>query len=121
MFGMVIHANIISAMLRGSYINKASDTAMDIIGFITLYLVFAFFRPIYDDHKVWYDGLTKFLGISISLIILFLIGIIFEEFNYQVTFGAIWFGAILIAGDWLEIYYGLIKNIVEKIKNKLIL
>ncbi len=120
MFGLVIHANIISALLRYSYIDKASDDWMTFIGFITLYLVFASYRPIYDDHKVWYDGLSKFLGIFISMAILFIIGIIFEEFNYQVTFGAIWFGCILLAGDWLEIYYGLIKNIFEKLKESFI-
>lgn len=116
MFGIVIHANIISAMLRESYIDKTNDNWMSVVGFLTLYLVFAAYRPIYDDHKVWYDGLTKFMGIAISLILLGLIGTVFDIFNYQITFGAIWFGGILLAGDWLEIYFGLIKTFVEKIK-----
>ena len=83
-------------------------------------MVFVFYRPIYDDHKVWYDGISKALGIGISLIIFFIIGIVFDWFNYRITLGAIWFGGILLAGDWLEIYYGLIKNILHKFRTHLL-
>ena len=115
MYGLVIHANIIANILRGDYIDESNRTFMHVIGFLITYLVFAFYRPIYDDHKIWYDGLTKFLGIALSLIILGVIGMIFDWLNYKIVFGAIWFGCILLAGDWLEIYYGLIKNLFNKI------
>lgn len=117
MYGMVVHANIIDSILRESYIDKTDERWMDFTGFFVLYFVFALYRPIYDDMKIWYDGLTKIIGIGISLALLGVIGIVFEEFNYQITFGAIWFGAILLAGDWLEIYYGVIKNIAKVIRN----
>jgi hypothetical protein len=73
------------------------------------------FRPIYEDFQVWYDGLTKFLSIVISLLLLGIIGIVFEYYNYKLTIPAVWFGCILLAGDWLEIYYGLIKNLVIQV------
>lgn len=119
MYGIVVHANIISTILRASYIDETNPIIMHVVGFITLYLVFAFYRPIYQDHKIWYDGITKVIGIVLTILILFIIGIVFVNFNYKITFGAIWFGAILLAGDWLEIYYGIIRNIGSKIKSKI--
>ena len=115
MYGMVVHANIIATILRGKYINTTNNTFMHIIGFLVTYLVFAAYRPIYDDHKIWYDGVTKFMGIFFSLALLFIIGIIFDILDYKIMFSAIWFACILLAGDWLEIYYGLLKNFFEKI------
>ena len=89
------------------------------MGIFMVYFTFALFRPIYSDYKVWYDGVTKALGIAISLIILFIIGIIFAHYNYEIQFGGIYFGCILLAGDFLEIYYGLLKNLAIKIQNKI--
>jgi CHASE2 domain-containing sensor protein len=116
MYGIVLHANIISTILRKNFINVLPNIWKHIIGIFLVYFTFALFRPIYSDYKVWYDGVTKALGISISLIILFIIGIIFARFNYEIQFGGLYFGCILLAGDFLEIYYGLIKNIGRKIK-----
>ena len=116
MYGIVLHANIISTILRNNYIDVLPNVWKHIIGIFMVYFTFALFRPIYSDYKVWYDGVTKALGITISLIILFIIGIIFATFNYEIQFGGLYFGCILLAGDFLEIYYGLIKNIGRKIK-----
>ena len=120
MYGIVVHANIISTILGRRYTTTMSDWQMHFLGIFVVYLVFAMFRPIYDDFKVWYDGVTKTMGLLISMFILFLIGWLFVDFNYQLRFGAIYFGCILLAGDFLEIYYGLIRNIARKVKNKFV-
>ncbi len=116
MYGVVIHANIIRTILNENYIDELPNWAGHVLGFFVLYIVFATFRPIYNDYKVWYDGLTKAMGIIMSLGILIVIGLIFDTYNYELKFGAIYFGCILLAGDFLEIYYGLIKNIVGKFR-----
>lgn len=116
MYGIVVHANIISTILRDNLIDVLPNFWKHAIGMFMVYLVFALYRPIYSDYRVWYDGVTKALGIIISLIILFIIGIVFATFNYEIQFGGIYFGCILLAGDFLEIYYGLIKNIARKLK-----
>lgn len=114
MYGIVVHANIISTILRDNLINVLPNFWKHIIGVFMVYFTFALFRPIYSDYKIWYDGVTKALGILISLIILFIIGIIFDKYNYEIQFGGIYFGCILLAGDFLEIYYGLFKNLARK-------
>lgn len=120
MFGIVVHANIISTILNGQYIRVMPDWLMHLIGIVIVYLVFAMFRPIYDDYKIWYDGVTKTIGLVLAATILYVIGLTFEKFDYELRFGATYFACILLAGDFLEIYYGLIRNIGRKIKNKVI-
>lgn len=120
MYGIVVHANIISTILGGRYTTTMSDWQMHLLGIFVVYLVFAMFRPIYDDFKVWYDGVTKTMGLLLSMFILFLIGWLFVDYNYQLRFGAIYFGCILLAGDFLEIYYGLIRNVARKVRNKFV-
>ncbi len=119
MYGVVIHANILSMMLRNHYIDVMPDWLGHLIGLIVTYLVFASFRPIYNDYKNWYDGLTKFLGIILSIVLLAIIGIVFDYWDYEINFSAFYFGCILLAGDWLEVYYGFIKNFIKRVKNNM--
>ena len=118
MCGVVIHANIISMILNERYINKIPVWLSQVIGILITYLTFAAFRPIYNDYKIWYDGGTKVMSFIIVLIIMFLIGYIFSELDYKLTFPGIYMGAILLAGDYMEIYYGLFVNIAHKFRKK---
>lgn len=114
MYGVVVHANTISMILRQDYIDSMPNWLSHVIGFLLTYLVFAAFRGIFNDYKVWYDGLTKLLSIIIVLIMLFVELAIFDTFSYRVSFHVLYFGVIAFSGDFLEIYYGLFKNIVYK-------
>ena len=89
---------------------------MHLLGIICVYLTFTAFRPIYNDYKVWYDGVTKLLALMFAVFILGVQGFFFWYFDFQLRFGAIYFGCILLSGDFLEIYYGLLKNIVHKLR-----
>jgi CHASE2 domain-containing sensor protein len=118
MYGVVIHANIISMILNERHITKTPIWLSQVIGILITYLTFAAFRPIYNDYKIWYDGGTKVMSFIIVLIIMFLIGYIFSELDYKLTFPGIYMGAILLAGDYMEIYYGLFVNIAHKFRKK---
>jgi hypothetical protein len=58
------------------------------------------------------------LGVMISITILFVIGLVFAKYNLKINLPAIYLAAVVLAGDLLEIYYGLLKNIVYKIRKK---
>ncbi len=120
MYGVVIHANIITMILNGRYVSKMPEWLSHLVGFLITYLTFAAFRPIYNDHKIWYDGVTKVISFFIVIIITFLIGFIFAAFNYKMAFPGIYMGAILLAGDYMEIYHGLFVNIAKKLRKKII-
>lgn len=119
MYGVVIHANALSMMLNEKYIDVMPDWLGHIIGLIVTYIVFASFRPIYMDYKNWYDGLTKFLGIILSIVLLAIIGMVFVLWDYEINFPAFYFGCILLAGDWLEVYYGFLKNFVQRVRKNM--
>ncbi len=118
MYGVIIHANIISQILNDRYIDKMPSSIAHIIGLILFYLTIASFRPVYNDHKIWYDGGTKVASFAYAVIILFISFWSFDTLNYQISISGIYIGAILLAGDYMEIYYGLFVNIFHKIAKK---
>ncbi|MFK7900808.1 MAG: CHASE2 domain-containing protein [Cyclobacteriaceae bacterium] len=118
MYGVVVHANIISTVLKGNYIDEMNKYWGYFWGLLLSYLVFAIYRPIYYDYKVWYDGVTKLLGIVVVFLVMTLIGYLFMNHDYEFKFPAAFLGVVLLAGDYLEIYYGLGKNIARKLKRK---
>ena len=118
MYGVVVHANSIAMILRGNFIDEIPTWLSHIIGFLITYLTFAMFRGIFNDYKVWYDGLTKLLSILLIMVILYFELMIFYMFDYKIAFSGIYFGILAFSGDFLEIYYGLIKNIYYKVSGK---
>ncbi len=118
MFGVVTYANIISMILEGNYIDETPNWLVHLLGVFAVWLTFVNFRPLYNSYKIWYDGVSKILSFGYTLFILLLIGLIFEYTNFEFRFGALYFGCILLAGDFLEIYYGVIKNVYRKFFSK---
>lgn len=119
MYGAVVHANALAMMIHENYIDEMPNWLGELIGLIVTYIVFASYRPIYNDYKNWYDGLTKFLGIAMSIILLIIIGLVFDVWDYEINFSAFYFAIILLAGDWLEVYYGFIKTFAIRVKNNM--
>lgn len=118
MYGVVIHANAITMILDELYIDATPSWIGHVIGLLLTYFCIGVFRSIYFEFKHWYDGLTKIIGLMISVSLLGIIGLVFAQFNYKIIFPAVYFAAIVLAGDVLEIYYGVIKNIFYKIRKK---
>lgn len=119
MYGVVIHANIISMILNERYIDTMPTIWTHIFGILITYLTFAAFRPVYNDYKIWYDGGTKVMSFIIVLFLLYGIGKIFADYDYKIHIPGMYMGAILLAGDYMEIYYGLFENLVRKFRKKL--
>lgn len=110
MFGVVIHANIVSMILSSRYINRMSDTAAIFWGVLLCYLNVLWFSIIYHRLPRWYDGITKLVQVIEVFMLFAIIIITFYLFDYQLNL-TLAIGAILLAGDSLEFYYGVIKNL----------
>ena len=119
MYGAVIHANILSMIINGDYINTMSEGAGVIAGIVLCFLNVALFTWIYRKLPHWYDGLTKSIQLIEALLLLIIIVVVFHLFNYKLnlTLGII---AVLLAGDSLEIYFGVIKNLFSKEQRRLL-
>ncbi|MTI22088.1 CHASE2 domain-containing protein [Fulvivirga sp. RKSG066] len=113
MYGLVIHANITSMILNGDYVDTFSETTENILGVILCFLNVLLFSWIYRNLGTWYDGTTKLIQVVEVLLILLLIIYIFswKSFKLELTIGLF---AVALAGDLLEVYYGVIKNIFSK-------
>jgi CHASE2 domain-containing sensor protein len=113
MYGGVIHANIISSILNRDYVNYMSEVQSYIIGVLLCLVNVLAFTYIYKRLPRWYDGITKLIQL-LELAILYIIMIqVFNLYNLKLDLG---FGmiAVALAGDSLEVYHGVVKNIFSK-------
>ncbi len=118
MFGPVIHANILSMILNKDYVDTFSETVDTILGVILCFLNVLLFSYIYRKYGVWYDGLTKLIQVFEVGLILFLIINIFSTYSFkmELTYGLV---ALALAGDLLEVYYGVVKNLFSQAGRRL--
>ncbi len=67
----------------------------------------------------WYDGITKSIQIIVVLLLLSINVFVFHWFNYKInlTLATI---IVALAGDSLEVCYGLVKNMFSNTGRKLI-
>ncbi len=118
MFGPVIHANIVSMIINRDYVDNFSETTENIIGLVLCYLNVLIFSLIYRSMGAWYDGATKLIQVLEVMIILFIIIQLFASYSFKLELTVGLF-AIALAGDLLEIYYGVIRNAVLKLISRL--
>ena len=113
MFGGVIHANIISMILNEDYLDQMSDNWGKFWALILGLLNILLFTWIYKSLPNWYDGITKILQLLQVLLLVTLMVYVLHWFNYKMNFSyAIIF--ILIAGDSIEVFHGVVKNLFSK-------
>ena len=112
-YGVVIHANIISMILSEDYISAFGSGQAIIIAIVLCFVNVIFFNIIYHRLPNWYDGITKLLQLAEILILMFLMVMIFDWYNFKLdlTYSLI---AIALAGDTLEVYHGVIKNLFKQ-------
>ncbi|MFT4736277.1 MAG: CHASE2 domain-containing sensor protein, partial [Paraglaciecola sp.] len=113
MYGGVIHANIISSILNRDYINYMGEYQGYIVAFLLCLLNVMLFTYIYKRLPKWYDGITKLIQLA-EIFILYAIMIqVFDANNFKLDLG-IGMIAVALAGDALEVYHGVVKNIFSR-------
>ncbi|SFC31487.1 sensor domain CHASE2-containing protein [Flexibacter flexilis DSM 6793] len=108
MFGMTVHANIVSMIAEKSFINEMPDWLALCIGVLLCMANVQVFMWIYYRLSRWYDALTKLLQLLQVLLLLYVSVLSFSFFRYKMDL-AVGIAAILLAGDLLEIYMGFLK------------
>lgn len=110
MFGLVVHANIISMILDRNYINTMSSTLGIIIGIVLCWVNVFCFILIYKNLGRWYDGLSKLIQLIEAIILVIIIGMVFNGYNYKLDL-TLGIAAVALSGDSLEVYFGVVKNL----------
>lgn len=117
MFGVIVHANIISMILHKDFINKMEGWHEVALAIILCLLNVALFSLIHVKLPDWYDGITKLLQVIELLLLTFLMVMIFDVYSFKLEI-TIALAAVALVGDAYEIYIGVVKNLVNRIRKR---
>lgn len=111
MHGIVIHANVLSMILHGSYIDRMSDTMAILVGLVVLISNVLLFTYIYSRFENWYDTLALVLQLGQSLFILYLTIVVFDERAYKLDLTPALLGVALV-GTVHDLYQDSLKKLI---------
>lgn len=115
MFGVVVHANIVSMILTGDYVNEMADWQEFAMAFLVCILNVALFSLINTRLPAWYDGITKSLQLLQLVLYSFLMVIILDKFNFKFNI-TLTLAAVALVGDVFEIYNNVFKAVYVRIR-----
>ena len=115
MYGIVIHANIISMILNGNYVNLMPSWISYLLAVIICFLNVKMLMAINSRFKDWFNGLTKVFILIYTVLNLFLSLEILHYFNYRINLTAALI-AIVLGNTAIEIYDNYIQKIYSKFK-----
>jgi CHASE2 domain-containing sensor protein len=117
MYGVVVHANIVSMILKEKYINDMPDWLNWTLSLFLIFIMIWGFNWLYLNTAEWWDGINMILSlIGILLLSAFMV-IIFHFYNYTFDIGLASV-ALLLSGNLIEIYWGIIKPLYMRSKEK---
>jgi CHASE2 domain-containing sensor protein len=117
MFGVVVHANIVSMILNGDFIDELGDWQKYVIAFIFCYFNIALFFYINSRFPVWFDSVSLVIQVlQIVLLMGFTIWIFSKSaFKLDLTLTMV---AIALAGPTFEFYDNVLYSLVRIWRNK---
>ncbi|MEJ1238931.1 CHASE2 domain-containing protein [Chryseolinea sp. T2] len=117
MFGAVIHANIVSMILKGDYVEQMPQWQEVVMAILICLLNVALFSIINTHLPLYYDGITKLLQLIQLLAYSALMVLIFHWYTFKLDI-TITLAAVAVVGDVYEVYMSVIKNLYLKILAK---
>ncbi len=121
MYGVVIHANVLSQILHGEFINVMPFWQALILGFIMCVCTVACFNWFEERLANWYDTLTILMFLVQSLFLTFVHILIFTSLHYKLNI-TISLAALALTPTMHEIYHDTIKplfwNALHTLKRK---
>ncbi|MCB0628168.1 MAG: CHASE2 domain-containing protein [Saprospiraceae bacterium] len=109
MYGMVIHANIVSMILNGEYIYDLPKWITTILIWLFGYGNVLIIKRIYNGLPDIFHGITRLLQILELMVAFFLIALLFHYFRIRVDFSN-GFLALILAYDILMIYESFLRK-----------
>ncbi|MGE5498134.1 MAG: CHASE2 domain-containing protein [Syntrophothermus sp.] len=119
MYGVVIHANIISMILNGSYINIMPAWLSFMLSFTACWLSVWVLLLIKSSYRDWFGAVFKLYLFTISSITISLGILLFNSFNYRINLTLLVAALVLgptcmdlytILTKWIHYHPGKIKN-----------
>jgi CHASE2 domain-containing sensor protein len=114
MFGLVIHANIIAAIINEDYIDQLADWQENSIAFIICLLNVALFSVINRNWPVMYDGISVIIQVIEIILCSVAVVLLLAHFNFKTSLGPT-MAAMALVGPCFDVYYGLVKPSLLKL------
>ena len=111
MFGVVVHANVISMILNQTFVDILPNWIKYLITIILCFVSVVVFHSILTTIPQLFDPITKALQLVILIILIGIEVLIFYKLSFKFDLGLA-LGAIALAPDLLEIYLHIIKKFV---------
>jgi CHASE2 domain-containing sensor protein len=118
MYGVVVHANIVSMILNEDYIDELGTFWENVIAFVLVFLNVILFYKIVKKIPVWFDSLSLLIQVIQVVFLVFVMLEIFDLFNFKINLTAS-LGAIALVGTSFEIYNSVIKALFKYLNEKL--
>jgi CHASE2 domain-containing sensor protein len=119
MYGIVIHANIVSMILNGNYVNLMPTWISILLAVIICFLNVKMLMYICSRWKDWFSGLTKLFIFIFTILNLFLSLEILHYLNYRINL-TVALIAIVLGNTAMEIYDNYINKIFNKFKKQVV-
>lgn len=112
MFGLVIHANIISMLIRGNYIYDVPGWLAGILELLYCYVNVLLIFWIYNRFPESFHGIARGVQIIEFVLVFLLISILFHYFKIRIDFdrGIL---ALLLIYDFVMIYESFLKKKIK--------
>lgn len=119
MYGVVVHANIVSMILRGEFIDEMNPTLNIILSLFLIFLNVWFLTFCFHVLKDWYDGGSNIITLIFVAFLMFIVVYIFDKFNYKIDVSLLMITTFL-SGNLIEIYQGILKMSYITFKEKIV-
>jgi len=116
MYGVVVHANIISMILDEDYIDELQPWQEFVIAGLVCMLNVMLFTYITKKIPLWFDGLSIILQLVQFLVCTFLMIYAMYWFNFKLNL-TYTLAALALVGTCFELYQGVVKNAIEVLRN----
>ncbi len=116
MYGLVVHANIISMILAEDYIEVMKSWQEWSIAIIVCFLNVALFWLIHHRIPDWFDGITIMLQLTQIVLLSFLMIYFFNWYGFKLNL-TVTLGALALVGTCFEIYVGVVVKTYDTIRN----
>jgi CHASE2 domain-containing sensor protein len=118
MFGLVVHANIVSMILNGDYIDQLEDHHKYLIAFIFCYLNMALFFYINAKIPVWFDSVSLLIQVFQIVLLMGASILIFTSSTFKLDL-TLTLGVIALTGPCFEFYDNILTTLVRSWQKRL--
>jgi CHASE2 domain-containing sensor protein len=115
MYGVVVHANIISMILNEDYIEELAEWQQLTIAIVVCFLNVMLFVFISRKVPVWFDGLSLIVQLIQLVICTFLMIYVLKWFNFKLNL-TYTLAALALVGTCFELYNGIFREILKHLK-----